>query len=379
MKKILTHGELFAGISGFGLGFEKAGIKTKWMVEKDLNCQKVLRYHYPEIKLLSDVEKCGVHNLEPVDIISFGSPCQDMSVAGQRAGIQGERSGLFFEATRIIKEMRDKYGSPIFAIWENVPGAFSSNGGDDFGSVLAEMANIGALDIAWTVLDSQYFGVAQRRRRVFLVADFGGKRSEQILFESESLCRNPAEGRKTGEGTAAGVVPSLNASGRGVSRAGESRGQDPVVACLRSGGGVPSSRGEHLMAIPDIAMALTVRDCKGADSDTKEGHLIIQQVQWASGAGNCGVMKQGDKTAALNYATDPNQNIVQSNMLVRRLTPRECERLQGFPDDFTRYGIDNNRNKVEISDTQRYKMMGNAVTVSVPEWIGKRIIKHGES
>ncbi len=120
----LTHGELFAGISGFGLGFSEAEIETLWHVEIDKRCQTVLGYHYPESLILSDVRDCGKHNLPPVDIISFGPPCQDLSIAGRRKGLKGERSGLFFEAIRIVDELK-----PTFAVWVNVPGALSSNSG----------------------------------------------------------------------------------------------------------------------------------------------------------------------------------------------------------------------------------------------------------
>ena len=163
----LTHGELFAGISGFGQGFARVGIKTVWHVEIDDKCRVILGHHYPDTLLLDDVKECGKHNLPPVDVISFGTPCQDLSVAGKRKGLKGERSGLFFEGIRIVDELQ-----PAFAVWENVPGAFSSNSGRDFASVLAAFRECGARDIAWRVLDAQYFGVAQRRRRVFVVADF---------------------------------------------------------------------------------------------------------------------------------------------------------------------------------------------------------------
>src|SRR5690606_1758225 len=126
-------------------------------------------------------------------VITFGSPCQDLSVAGKRAGLDGERSSMFFEALRVFREMREATngGSPALVVWENVPGAFSSNGGRDFAYVLAGLAELGAVDIAWRVLDAQYFGVAQRRRRVFVIADFGGERAAEILFEREGVRRHP--------------------------------------------------------------------------------------------------------------------------------------------------------------------------------------------
>ena len=212
----LTIGSLFAGIGGFDLGFERAGFKTLWQCEIDKAAQGVLRRHFPEAALHSDVCEVGAANLEPVNVVTFGSPCQDLSVAGKRAGLAGGRSGLFHEAARVIRELRERYGKPDFAIWENVPGAFSSNEGRDFAAVVQTMVDIGACDIAWRVLDSRYFGVAQRRRRVFLVADFGGERAEQVLFEPESLRGDPAKGRKARKETAANAGAGAQDGGSGV-------------------------------------------------------------------------------------------------------------------------------------------------------------------
>jgi DNA (cytosine-5)-methyltransferase 1 len=193
----LRLGSLFAGIGGFDLGFQRAGFVTAWAVEIDPACQRVLRYHFPEAHIEADVANVGAHNLEPVDVITFGSPCQDLSVAGKRGGFAGERSGLYFEAIRIIRELR-----PAVAIWENVPGALSSNSGRDFGFALDALADIGALDIGWAVLDAQWFGVAQRRRRVFVVADFRGQRAGEILALADGLSGHPAPRRETGQGVA---------------------------------------------------------------------------------------------------------------------------------------------------------------------------------
>lgn len=172
---------------------------------------------------LGDITKIHGDKVEPVDCITFGSPCQDLSIAGRRAGLAGERSGLFMEAVRIIKEMRSSTNGlyPTFAIWENVPGAFSSNNGEDFRAVLEELARVeqpnavipgpprggrwskaGAIagagwSIAWRQLDAQHWGVPQRRKRIALVADFGGQRASEILFERTSLSRHPDEGIQT--------------------------------------------------------------------------------------------------------------------------------------------------------------------------------------
>ena len=239
---MITLGSLFDGIGGFPLAGSRYGIKALWASEIEPFPIKVTKIRLPDMKHLGDITQINGVEIEPVDIITFGSPCQDLSVAGKRAGLAGERSGLFMEAVRIIKEMRNTYdGSskpirPRFAVWENVPGAFSSNKGEDFRAVLEETARIAdetvvipgpakgkwntagciagdGYSIAWRVLDAQYWGVPQRRRRIFLVADFGGQSAPEILFKREGLSRHLAESREAGEGTAADVERSATSAG----------------------------------------------------------------------------------------------------------------------------------------------------------------------
>lgn len=201
----LRIGSLFAGVGGFDLGFERAGFTTAWAVEIDEKAQAVLRLRFPEAELHDDVTKVGAHNLAPVDVITYGFPCQDLSVAGKRAGLDGQRSGLFHEAVRVIRELRARDGKPDIAIAENVPGLFSSNAGRDFAVVLQTLVDVGARDVAWRVLDSQHHGVAQRRRRVFLVADFGGERAGKILSLAEGVRGDSAPSRKARKGAARGA------------------------------------------------------------------------------------------------------------------------------------------------------------------------------
>lgn len=208
-----TIGSLFAGIGGFDLGFERAGFRTAWACEIDAKAQAVMRLRFPLADLHDDVCKVGAHNLSAVDVVTFGSPCQDLSVAGRRGGLAGERSGLFYEAVRVISELRAKYGKPDFAVWENVPGAFSSNQGRDFAAVLQSLADIGATDIAWRVLDSRFFGVPQRRKRIFLVADFRGERAAQVLALTEGLCGDSASSGKARQEIAAGFADGAGAGG----------------------------------------------------------------------------------------------------------------------------------------------------------------------
>jgi len=167
-----TFGSIFSGAGGFDIGLELAGWECRWQVEWDKDCQDVLQKNWPDIPKYLDVTNVKGDELTPVDAISFGSPCQDLSLAGTRKGFGGDRSSMFFEATRVIKEMRDATGnqSPQWVIWENVVGALSSRDGDDFEAVLAEMAKLGANHIEWGILNAEYFGVPQHRRRVFVVA-----------------------------------------------------------------------------------------------------------------------------------------------------------------------------------------------------------------
>ena len=226
-------GSLFDGIGGFPLAATHNGIVPVWASEIETFPIEVTRMRFPEMIHVGDITKLDGAKLPAVDIICGGSPCQDLSVAGKRAGLQGERSGLFMEQIRIVKEMRecDKANGrtaddvrPRYMVWENVPGAFSSAGGEDFRAVLEEICRIadstvsiprpprgiwksaGAIlgpqfSVAWRVYDAQYWGVAQRRRRIFLVADFGGHTAPQILFEQDSLFGNYTTGEETRQGT----------------------------------------------------------------------------------------------------------------------------------------------------------------------------------
>ena len=209
-SKALTLGSLFDGSGGFPLGGLLSGITPVWASEIEPFPIRVTTKRLPQMKHYGDVSKLNGAELPPVDIITFGSPCQDMSVAGKRAGLSGARSNLFYEAVRIVKEMRCKTNGeyPRFVVWENVPGAFSSNKGEDFKAVLEEICKIkddtlsvpksekwtnageivgDAFSVAWRVFDAQYWGVPQRRKRIYLVADFAGECAGEILFEQKSL------------------------------------------------------------------------------------------------------------------------------------------------------------------------------------------------
>ena len=221
MEKELTLGSLFDGIGGWQIAAFHSGIKPIWSSEIDEFPMRVTKKWFPNTIQLGDITKLDGAEIPPVDIICAGSPCQDLSVAGKRAGLEGERSGLFRKAIDIVRGMRKSTGGvqPRFFIWENVPGAFSSNKGQDFRAVLEEIGQTDFpmppndkwttaglvecenAEIAWRVLDAQYWGVPQRRKRIFLVADFAktARCAGKILFKSEGLSGNTEESRSKGE------------------------------------------------------------------------------------------------------------------------------------------------------------------------------------
>lgn len=236
MKNELTLGSLFDGSGGFPLGGMLAGITPLWASEIEPFAVRVTTKRLPRMKYYGDVSSLNGADLPPVDIITFGSPCQDMSIAGKRSGLDGSRSSLFYEAVRIIKEMRcatnGKY--PRFCVWENVPGAFSSNKGEDFRCVLESLCRVrdetvsvprcekwtnageilaDGFSIAWRVLDAQYWGVPQRRKRIYLVADFDGECAGKVLFESESVSGYSAEGFKAWQRAAAAAESGSGTTG----------------------------------------------------------------------------------------------------------------------------------------------------------------------
>ena len=196
---MLTGVSLFAGVGGFDLAMERNGVKVVATVEIDKKCNEVLAKHFPTAKQFTDVQQVTGKDLldagfDPTrGIITGGFPCQDLSVAGKRAGLAGERSGLFWEIARLVEETQTEW-----FILENVPGLLSSNGGKDFGIVLREMADLG-YSIGWRVLDAQYFGVPQRRRRVFIVGSrtAGPERTLKVLLESKGLRRNTTQSQQT--------------------------------------------------------------------------------------------------------------------------------------------------------------------------------------
>jgi DNA (cytosine-5)-methyltransferase 1 len=335
----LRVGSLFSGAGGFDLGLERAGFTTAFQCEWDESCQGVLRRHWPYVPKYYDVSEVRGGDVPTCDLIAFGSPCQDLSVAGKRAGLGGARSGLFFEAIRVIKELQQDGRPPTWAVFENVAGALTSNSGRDFAAVLDSMGELGALAICWRVLDAQWFGtpqrpVPQRRRRLFVVA-----------------CFDPRIGGRPE------VLPLGARVPRNTSQSGES--QQAVAGTLRSG----SSNGGPKTTELDGHGCHVVVDASGNQTAVPLSGSSLPQITgtvtttWAKGPGNTQVEE------GLCIPVDG------AELRARRLTPRECERLQGWDDDWTRW----NDFGDEVADTNRYRMIGNGVAAPVATWIGQKI------
>jgi len=237
---------LFAGVGGFDLGMEQAGHECVAQVEWDKNAAGVLKHRWPNVPLFCDVSKVSADDLPDADFITYGFPCQDLSVAGKREGLDGKRSGLFYEATRLIRELRSRGCGLRFAVAENVGGLLSADDGVALARCIRELLDSGACETGWRVLDSQYFGVAQRRKRVFIISDFGGESCDQILAITESLPGYPAPSREAGKGTAGDAGAGFTASSFG--------GYEQGCGTLRSQGG-------------DWQKVSFASDCLGGDGD----------------------------------------------------------------------------------------------------------------
>ena len=494
----LTFGSLFAGVGGFDMGFERAGWDCKFQVEWDKNCRTILDKHWPDVEKWGDVSNVNGRFLPPVDCIIFGSPCQDLSVAGKRAGLEGERSGLFHEAVRIIKEMRDATNGtyPRWTVWENVAGALSSNNGRDFGTVINEMAEAGACLQEYALLDAQHFGVPQRRRRVFLVSCFDPATADRcpdpLLPVTESVRGNTKKGKQKRQSAALTLTEGVGGDGAIVNAIGASIyhkstvvNQDVNCGHLVTEGGILGSDIVGSLNTSDAKMISTQyvnenkvvvepyvksRRAQSVDDDetwiagevnptlnsfdmgdTRTTTAILEPVlfensyrdgarianggvtqtlsaKMGTGGGNTpmiaipiqdgrdiekhqngfGVASDGEPSYTLDQtgaqavaysvredakantfsateldhanalsALRPSpqshhaQMFIAQPMAVRRLTPLECERLMGWPDDHTRWKADG----TEQADTHRYKQCGNGVASPVAQWVAQQIGK----
>jgi DNA (cytosine-5)-methyltransferase 1 len=319
-------GSLFSGGGGGDLGFHRAGHQMAFGCEIDPKARAVLRKHNPNVPIYHDVKEINYERLKSDGIaipqfIFGGSPCQDLSIAGNRAGLDGTRSSLFYEQIRIADELN----SEIFG-WENVVGSLSSNNGNDFATILGAITGhqptppkkgwrragvcVGPKRVAvWRVLNAQHFGVPQRRRRVFVIAGVGtvARRIVETLFESESSVGDFTPSGKSWEKIAADI--------------------DGRVATSSTG------------KLTDVVQCLTSKYRNDLTSESFVVHFAV--------------------------GTD--------DLIVRKLTPIECERLMGWPDNYTQHGIDDDGNEIEIAPSHRYRICGNGIVANVTEWIGRRL------
>ena len=446
---------LFSGVGGFDLGLERAGMETVFQCEWDKHATAILERHWPDVPRWGDITTLtGRHILDHapvIDVVAWGSPCQDLSVAGKRAGLEGSRSGLFHEGIRIIKELQEETNGkyPRISLWENVYGALNSNKGADFGVILDEMAEAGALVQEWRVLDAQYFGVPQRRRRVFLVSVFDPATAERcpdpLLPVSESV-RRDTETSGTARETTAGEVEQSLASGRGIANtiAAELYHKSTVVnQDVNNGHLILGQNNARPIGQPvlgsEIVGALNAVDYKWPQNQqlgdnkfvvepfvkAKLAQSATDDETWVEGkpAPTLNAFDQGDTRAttvvafaiqdgrdmekhqnglgigeegapsytldqtgaqavavvapSLTASNDPSRSpqsaeitqqvtaIHEATMSVRRLTPLECERLMGWPDNWTE----------GQADSHRYKQCGNGVASPVATWIAQQLLK----
>lgn len=397
MTQEITMGSLFSGSGGFELAGSIFGIRPIWASEIEPFPILVTTKNFPEMKHLGDINKLNGADLEPVTIIAGGSPCQDMSIAGKREGLDGSRSNLFREQIRIIKEMREsdraagRTGTqirPRYMVWENVPGAFSSNKGKDFQAVLQEIVSItdeesnvplppkgkwqtaGCImgdhfSIAWRVLDAQYWGVPQRRKRIYLVADFGGNTAPKILFEREGLSGNFAESREAWQRTAGDIKTGTHKTGaadvecydisdrrRVADRSGcEGGGKGALMQTDRSA--TLSTHNTQTLFDPIPIADKATRYKGGGDTRNNDGSANGLGIGEPGAPANTltaadrhgvacfaqqaiGEYEESEKASCLKRRDyKDSTDLILWEYIIRRLTPLECCRLQGFPDNWT--------------------------------------------
>lgn len=332
-------------MGGFSLGLQKVfNIEKTYYSEIDKYAKQVYNYNFKNSEYVGSVKDVRGQDLSKVDIITFGSPCQDFSLAGKRKGMEGDRSSLITEAIRLITECR-----PRFFIWENVKGTFSSNNSEDFWAIIQTFANIGGYRLEWQLLNTKWF-LPQNRERIYLVGYIGEKSREQIFPIGESTKGNIIE-----KESSACITTSYH---KGVNF----DNQLIKVKTATSKGFETATPGDSINYSNPNSKTRRGRVGKGVAQtlDTACNEAVIGDYRYDEGYRE---RKDGDAPTLCLRSGDT--TIVNK---IRRLTPIECERLQGFPDNWSKYGDDG-----EISDTQRYKMCGNAVTVDVVEAVAKQI------
>lgn len=388
---------LFAGIGGFDLGLERAGFECAGQVEIDKHAMSVLSKHWPNVPKHNDVRTAKEWADEQglagqIDLVVGGFPCQDLSVAGRRAGFGGERSVLFYDAVQFANHVKAKW-----LILENVPGLFSSNGGSDWREVIEYLRQSGFNYIEWRMFNSQFFGVPQRRRRLYIIAGVGNPSRYPVLLEREGsnwdITPITGEGEASASGFGTGIVGALCARDyKGIGN--QDAGTNKLVKVMpiqntsinRQPGYGPGGTGVRDYDSPMFTLDTTSPHCvfvrmrggkegggKGALLSENVSHTLINNndqtlfvpkvFEPGSIARDAGPAGESDLVPTLRANMGDNQPAVRTQTHVRRLTPKECERLQAFPDDWT----------AGQSDSQRYKQLGNAVTVNVVHYVAQAL------
>jgi len=364
--------DLFSGIGGFAKGFQRAGYQftEHYFSEIDKHAIANYKHNFPNANYIGDITSVHGGDFTGIDIITFGSPCQDFSMAGRRAGLAGAKSSLIEYAIALITCVR-----PSVFIWENVKGAFSSNAGADFWAIIQAFANIGGYRLEWQLLNTSWV-LPQNRERIYLVGHLTGRSEPGVFPITEDDCLFTTKTQSQFQAQLSGTIKAngnMNADDTYII---------PKVASTLIGGG--HSGGLH--------SDMTVIQLN--PSTESNGRQPYQQNRVYDERGispaltrnnNDFIIKQRprgkNKGANLTICPTISSNAFQENNLlcgIRRLTEIECERLQGFPDNWTQYGNYNGR-KRRISKTQRYKLIGNAVTVDIVELIAKRLkLKNNE-
>lgn len=369
---------LFSGIEAASVAWEGLGWEPVAYSEIDPFPCAVLAERFPEVPNLGDITEIKWKRYRgKVDLVVGGSPCQSFSIAGKREGLDGA-SGLMWEYVRCVREVR-----PRWLLWENVPGALSSSRGEDFRCLLDSLGDLG-YGLAWRVLDAQFFGVAQRRRRLFVVANLGGEPPVEVLFEPGSLSGDFETGRKerariaarSGGGAQGGGVIAFAQNSRDELRY---QGDGDVSGALSAN---PSIKQTTYVCEavtqygPGIAGSLMARHDSSPCVDRGYNVLCVgdDNARAAVDEDVAGTLKVGGSPGYISAKTATQGR----KYVVRRLTPTECERLQGFPDGWTKVSY-RGKPAEECPDGPRYKALGNSMAVPVMRWIGGRIAMEEES
>lgn len=341
MKKKIKIMDLFSGIGGFSKGLLDAGfeVETHYFSEIDKHAIANYKNNFKNAEYIGSVTDVSNGRFRNIEVITFGSPCQDFSLAGKRRGLEGKRSSLISEAIRIVSDIR-----PSVFIWENVKGSFSSNNGEDFWAILQAFTNIGGYRLEWQLLNTRWF-LPQNRERIYLVGHLDERSTPRVfpIGEDESTTQSTAGTKK---------IPTEN-----IRALTCKYGQRPADTFIK----VMDFRYDEGVRIRKDNISPTL--CATARTDGRTHPLIYQR---ARGYNKGNKMKICPTITSNSF---PHNNLVND---IRRLTEIECERLQGFPDDWTKFGNYDGVIK-EIPKTQRYKLIGNSVTVKVVEEIAKKL------